>query len=83
MIQGFAVLLVEYVGVDDVLDGRFGRDLEQLLLSINGIPVVDQTRLQVIGYLDFNLNLSNELLFGFDSSRVETAALFPRKKIIL
>lgn len=80
LIQGFAVLLVENVGVDNVLNGRFGRDFEQLLLSINRIPVIDQTRLEVIGNLDFDFHFGDKLLFGFNGARVEAPSLFSIKK---
>lgn len=77
MIQRFAILLVRNVSVDDVLNGRFGRDLEQFLLSIDRVPVIDQTRFEVIGNLDFYLNFGNELIFGFNGACVDSA-IFPK-----
>lgn len=77
LVEGFAVLLVKDVGVDDVLHGGLGRYVEQFLLPIDGVPVVDQPRLEVVGYLDFDLHLGDELLLRFDGGRVQTTALFP------
>lgn len=60
-----ATLLVRHVRCDDVLHGLLGRQLNQLLLAIDCVPLVHQPRLQVVVDFDFDLDFGVELLLGF------------------